>query len=356
MNEKTIVVLGAGATKACGGPLTNEILPGAFQPRDEGKLPENARLDLSELERFLFKNFGLSEDHSKKENNQDLYPGLPMLLSLLDTAIERNQDYGPGWDAPKVRSLRQLVEHAVDQYIERETRNADPYHQELVRWLHRNGGLPNIVSLNYDTLADNALRATKPGHFPDYGCDITLPSEDEGAESFGKLFKLHGSLNWLYCSACNRLEVVTTETGVHQQAFSAAGYPCSTKWGDGSQCGARMRHIIITPTHKKRYGNPHITSVWLGAERALRAAERAILIGYSLPWDDIEVIYLLQRGLAHLRDGKRITVVEYADKDKPKEIDKHEVGKRYALIFGCDIDWQPVGFRKWLDSVKDKNE
>lgn len=26
-----IVVLGAGATKACGGPLTNEILPWAFR-------------------------------------------------------------------------------------------------------------------------------------------------------------------------------------------------------------------------------------------------------------------------------------------------------------------------------------
>ncbi len=27
MNNRTVVVFGAGATKACGGPLTNEILP-----------------------------------------------------------------------------------------------------------------------------------------------------------------------------------------------------------------------------------------------------------------------------------------------------------------------------------------
>jgi hypothetical protein len=27
MAEKPIIILGAGATKACGGPLTNEILP-----------------------------------------------------------------------------------------------------------------------------------------------------------------------------------------------------------------------------------------------------------------------------------------------------------------------------------------
>jgi NAD-dependent SIR2 family protein deacetylase len=356
MNEKTVVVLGAGATKACGGPLTNEILPGAFRPQDEGQLTKDAGLDLSELERFLFNNFSLPKGHSKKRDNQDLYPGLPMLLSLLDTAIERNQDYGPGCNAPEVRELRQLVEYAVYQYIKRTTRNAKPYHQELVTWLNRNGEEPSIVSLNYDTLVDDALRATKPGHFPDYGCDLAPPAEHESAESFGKLFKIHGSLNWLYCSACNCLEAVAAKTGAHQQAFSAAGYPCSTKRGGGSRCGARMRHIIITPTHKKRYGNPHITSVWLGAERALRAAERAILIGYSLPWDDVEVIYLLQRGLAHLKDGRQITVVEHAGEDKPKEIDKHEVGKRYALIFGRDIDWQPVGFKAWLDSVRGKNE
>ena len=36
MNEKTVVVLGAGATKACGGPLTNEILPGAFGSETKG--------------------------------------------------------------------------------------------------------------------------------------------------------------------------------------------------------------------------------------------------------------------------------------------------------------------------------
>ena len=32
MNTDTIVVFGAGATKACGGPLTAEILPQAFVP------------------------------------------------------------------------------------------------------------------------------------------------------------------------------------------------------------------------------------------------------------------------------------------------------------------------------------
>ena len=31
MSSKPVVILGAGATKACGGPLTDEILPAALR-------------------------------------------------------------------------------------------------------------------------------------------------------------------------------------------------------------------------------------------------------------------------------------------------------------------------------------
>lgn len=357
MSEKTVVVLGAGATKECGGPLTYEILPDAFSLRDESPLPKDAPLDLRELKSFLLENFGL-RDRSKSKDDRDVYPGLPMLLSLLDTAIERNNDYGPGWSASKVREVRALIEYAVYQCVERKTENAHPYHHDLVKWLEQKGDPPTIISLNYDTLIDDALRVTD--RLPDYGCDVAPYSEYESAEPFDRLFKIHGSLNWLYCPACNHLEVFAKETGAHQQAFSEPGYPCPAQWGDGSSCRARMRHIIVTPTHKKRYGNPHITSVWLGAERALREAERAILIGYSLPWDDVEVIYLLQRGLAHLEDledRKQITVVQHAGEGEPTQIDEHPAGKRYSTIFGSDnIDWRPVGFKKWLDSVRGNNE
>jgi hypothetical protein len=35
-------------------------------------------------------------------------------------------------------------------------------------------------------------------------------------------------------------------------------------------------------------------------------------LGYSLPDDDVEVVYLLKRGLAHITDPKKITVIESA--------------------------------------------
>lgn len=105
---------------------------------------------------------------------------------------------------------------------------------------------------------------------------------------------------------------------------------------------------MITPTSLKDYRNPHIASLWYQAERALRQCDRIVFVGYSLPWDDVDVIYLLKRGLSHL-SGKSITVVEWAA--KPVPIEKHEAGQRYRAVFGRGIDWQPLGFVDWVRTL-----
>ena len=46
MASDTIVLFGAGATKACGGPLTNEILPEAFQPVVRPEIEREYYIDL----------------------------------------------------------------------------------------------------------------------------------------------------------------------------------------------------------------------------------------------------------------------------------------------------------------------
>jgi hypothetical protein len=104
---------------------------------------------------------------------------------------------------------------------------------------------------------------------------------------------------------------------------------------------------MITPTHLKDYRNPHIASLWYRAERELQDCTRVIFIGYSLPWDDVDVIYLLKRGLLRKNGASpAITVVEHSARKVP--IDEHDSGRRYRAVFGRNIDWQPIGFEKWL--------
>ena len=55
MRSDTVLIFGAGATKACGGPLTNEILPRAFELQEF--INREEFLDI--LDRFL-KEMGLT--------------------------------------------------------------------------------------------------------------------------------------------------------------------------------------------------------------------------------------------------------------------------------------------------------
>jgi hypothetical protein len=73
----------AGATKACGGPLTNEILPQAFEPTVRKQIEQEYYIDL--LDRFLIDLPQQQEDRTECD-----YPALPLLLSVVDTAVGVN--------------------------------------------------------------------------------------------------------------------------------------------------------------------------------------------------------------------------------------------------------------------------
>jgi hypothetical protein len=103
----------------------------------------------------------------------------------------------------------------------------------------------------------------------------------------------------------------------------------------------------VAPSHLKDYRNPHLGQVWYEAQRLLRQADRVVFVGYSLPDDDVEVVYLLKRGLAHMTDPQRITVVEYCKDDPAMARDAHPVGRRYRAMFG-DVDFTAAGLDAWL--------
>lgn len=350
--DRVVVVLGAGATKACGGPLTDEILPNAFE--------QSASVKLQQLEQFLERHFGLPEP---SDRGRDDYPQLPLLLSLLDTAIDREHGFGGPWNVDKLRAVRRESEYAVFSAIASALRRHraphDDLHRRLFEWIHgRTQREPTVISLNYDLLADQSLIAMEGGGFPNYACQIDTAGY-ETARRWGTLLKIHGSMNWIYCGACDRLEMGIDRNGdtykialglAHTMALSSHDLQqyYEERAAKCPRCNGAFRPVMITPTHLKDYRNPHIAGLWYRAERELHEATRVIFIGYSLPWDDVDVIYLLKRGL-HRREGEpapAITVVEHSA--APVPINMHDAGKRYRAVFGRNIDWQPHGFENWL--------
>ena len=347
---KTVVVFGAGATKACGGPLTNEILPDALAMKQA--LEREGYIAL--VEQFLTENFNLPRTRRKPQH----YPPLPLVLSLVDTALDRGDALGPSWSTEKLRPVREGLEYLIFALLEYRLRSIGQHYRHFLDGLYRAGPASvTVISLNYDIIADNTLasvgeRPRRPA-LPDYGCDIATEGY-RNAEKFGRLLKVHGSLNWLYCPNCHRLDLGVAQSGRRTTKMLKELYldDLETKYGcHGSpcpECGTFVRPVLITPTHLKDYRNPHIARVWYEAARALREADRAIFVGYSMPDDDVEVIYLFKRGLAELtrRDPHQITVVEHAGARQTK-LDTNPVGLRYRALFGNGIDWHPTGFEAW---------
>jgi len=359
MRETPVIIFGAGATRDCGGPLTNEILPEAFKA-DPSLLQQLEAITL--LHNFLDHCFPLS---AVRYESQD-YPSLPLFLSLLDTAIDRKHPFGPDWPPEKVAKVREAVEAAIFAVLDfRSPQQETSSYLGLLKLAYP-GSLPEaaVISLNYDMILDVAMfdlcQERKPDSVPRYGCDI----KTEGYQSkqpWGSLLKIHGSVNWMYCSQCHHLEIGwSSKRGSPSRIGHLFFRSLDDQYAHRSQCpecGTRLRPILITPTHRKDYRNPHLARVWYEAERILQRANRVIFVSYSLPGDDVEVIYLLKRGLGMPNPAplvpQQITVIEKDDQRRALHV--HPVGQRYRALFGDNIDFRTEGFSAWLSACQQFN-
>ena len=204
--DKTVVIFGAGATKACGGPLTSEILPQSFRLRRPTKNPGTR----------LYKVLKTCLSHHFHVRARDLratptalidptkdkqFPALPLFMSLLDLAIDRDHEFrdtsGPTqsshehWNRAQLLQARNAVQYAIFRVLEHHLtaigdRTERRFYREFLAALAaKTQQAPNIISLNYDIIVDSALFALgegprddceekRPGAVPDYGCDIKV--------------------------------------------------------------------------------------------------------------------------------------------------------------------------------------
>ena len=287
----------------------------------------------------------------------ELYPGLPLLMSLLDTAIDRRQPLHSAWDANSIVQIREAIEFGIFDVLEEKLVQAPTNnHYVLLEQLFPAAENPCVISTNYDLIVDTAMmflseyRLPPDGGLPDYRCGISSDFYRQERAHFGTLLKLHGSLNWLHCKTCNRMEMGASDSKKYYKVMQRVAGPSLQQsfYADGAQCPtchSKLRPLLIAPTHFKDYRNPHLAQVWYEAERVLRDAKRVFFIGYSLPDDDVEVVYLLKRSMINL-EPKDIVVVEYDPANPP--LTGHPVGRRYRALFGDGIQWHPEGLDDWL--------
>jgi hypothetical protein len=361
MEPLDIYVLGAGASFVHGAPLTNQILEYAF---NETGIQNDPRLEV--VKAFLKDIFHF--DANLNEGKSEDYPGLVDVLSVVDMALDRKESLAPGYGIEKLRKVREGLEYAIFRALEHslsyqnKQRPRSKVTKQLVNKLSAESSV--IISLNYDVIIDIALSRRFKANFTfegadahllqdtdhlgiDYGVEFANLEQQEDQNLF-RLYKLHGSFNWLWSSVTGNIyfgglskAIAKLYDDQSERALNLEGYYLSEQKAD-------LQPILITPTHLKDLRNVHIGILWRKAEEALRRAKRITFIGYSLPGDDLHIKYLFKRAIVTRHEWKKpeITVVDYAEGTNVTSVQEN-----YMRFFGKDVIYYRKGFENYVKQM-----
>jgi len=346
----TAIFLGAGASSAEGAPIQSNLFRDYFKSLP--RTPPVREMD-RELATFFDSMFGIDVDERDKLD-QVSFPTFEEALGILDLA-ERRKEALKEFDldnmarnSNRIRFIRQYLVMLMAKIVHDKLLSSGDKHQKLVRRILKAKRIKEtvFVSTNYDILIDNALTALySDGILLDYGVDFTNFDKSDDwqrpKDPAVRLFKLHGSLNWLYCPTCNTLTLTPKDKGIIRLLTDFSKSACSS-------CESVIVPIVVPPTYYKDMSNVFLSLVWHKTEQALRKVDRILFCGYSFPDADIHIKYLIKR-IQTNRDGRlKISVFNNHPGKDPRLAKEEEL--RYKRFLGAQVEYTDKSFD---DLVKD---
>jgi NAD-dependent SIR2 family protein deacetylase len=191
------------------------------------------------------------------------------------------------------------------------------------------------------------LTSLFPENYLDYGVDFAnfneLDDWKRPNEDAVKLYKIHGSLNWLYCPTCNNLWLTPKEKGVikllAEDSYSLKEAVCR-------KCKTIYSPIIVPPTFFKDFTNVFLNLVLNKAEQSLLEAKHLIFCGYSFPDADMHIKYLIKRVQKNrMGAALKITVVNnHKGKRKARRDDEKN---RFERFLGQTVHYTKFSFEQF---------
>ncbi len=327
----TVIFLGAGASSGDGAPLQSEIFNKYLVRRGKSKLDDDEE---KLLKRYFHKMFSINI--TALDSNTIKFPTFEEAIGVLDLAIIRDETF-KGFDIKQIRKIRHSLIRLMILVIKDELGTSyDDYHRQLVKKLVNDGIINEtfFISTNYDILIDNALEKLPGGFAPEYGIDFmngTNRNRSRPARPI-KLYKLHGSLNWLYCQTCNTIKLTPLKKA-------------ATHSNTCEICDSEFSALIVPPTYFKSLTNAYLGMIWVKAEAALRKAHHLIFCGYSFPDADIHIKYLIKRAQSYRKHDLIITVINNHDEKKGKA--KKDEKNRFERFLGKKVSYRDVCFEEF---------
>jgi hypothetical protein len=351
---KTVFLLGAGASRAAGGPLMSDFLDRAqdllrFQTPGITK----AQKEFDDVFKAIAELQGVHSKAYLDLNNIEIVFGAIEMGLLLKQLGDRDEDSIKALRDSLITLIYKTLEFSIQFPAPNGLLNPPKPYDGFMSTLKRikeDHPSPDphcfcFITFNYDLCLDYTLyRYYSSFNYclnPDqYSTDIPL-------------LKLHGSINW-GLSADDR--IVPFKINDFHFPFS--------KGGDGymnCDLGSRLHEmavdgkplkgppVIVPPTWNKNSYHGQLSNVWSRAAQELSTAENIFIIGYSLPETDSFFRYLYALGSESPTRIRNFIVI---NKD-----DSGQVEGRFRQLIGRGIEtrFHYIGktFEESIGQIKD---
>ena len=339
---KVAVFLGAGASKTFGWPLTNELLPIILGGLIDKDLFEDVRINKKRgknaADRKLLKKAllalcpGIILNQKFLKECKHRLPLVTSLLSMLDFSLMSGHAIVSGLTPEELTDARILLERAIYEAIAHEEEEESPHYwpprrsnelaPQLTQWLdrtRRDQTQVAVITSNYDVAVEQAwgFKRSSMLHISslgvDFGFDWTWPSSvklkvlTRPARPKRRLYKLHGSTNWLRCGLCDRMYIDPSLVDI-----AIFAYDREIRERNMCHCQhAKLEVQIVSPSFVREVQSPNLISVWQRALNWFRQSEDWIVIGYSFPDEDLNIRSLFTRALASAERPPHITAIQF---------------------------------------------
>lgn len=309
-----VFFFGAGTSYADGAPLQKDILPFILSDKEI----TNSAIG-KDVKSFL-------DCYFAWDPGVNTYPKLESVFALLEHSIRRNESLSGEYPTTKLSEIREsLIKLVYYSIAKKGGKSKGIYRQfwERIKELNRN---VSVITTNYDVLLDEAFDFLYPDQgFIDYCLNLMNYDHYEAIEAFDwwedprkpvqvwggasprpiKIIKVHGSLNWKYCSACAQVLLTPWDTDLNlssggfmtKEYGSCEGPPKEPSLLKCPIDGALFGTLIVPPSYYKSLEHPAITTLMHEAARELRIAKKIVFVGYSFPESDVHLKALLHRNL-----------------------------------------------------------
>lgn len=315
LRNDTVFFLGAGFSKAAGAPLQSELMGKVLDYR--GYDYQNPIKEYqNRLNSFLRDAFFLNDSQRRNFNLEDFYTPIDKCINEGISFRGYRVDY-----IQKIRNeLSTLIGIVIDSELnkyEGDKEFLDLFCQYIVENSKgsRNKKKCSIITTNWDILLDRRIFERLRNQDPpivsstiDHGTHVVGYKgnrEDQIAPALSvlskggisvKLYKIHGSLNWLKCPSCDRLYVnKNLKVGILEDGLNAYCRFCYKQYHlpDDIPGGFNLQPQIIYPTFLKELNTTHFSNIWNSVSRDLAETKRVVFIGYSFQQADFEIRQLL---------------------------------------------------------------